>query len=461
MVVTVITFVALLLALPPCFSEEVAREGGDRKLSSRAEVKYIKYGSLNLFSTRLVLKGDLFSLLLIGSAGDQEAEGVEWIAGISSLFFSGGPVSTRGMLREIESPFGYSVSSDLWNECSGLNLDGSVTNKYRKSGFIISPLPDIFSLYLYRKTYSDFPVSYSGMIFRYPERFPLSNVLTGELLVTYNILVPEKHYFDYDGWYPDLPMIAGDDVSHLALLLKTALAGKGLFLRFMSCISGSGTIEPGWLIHALLRYMGETLEIGMFSGIKSNYYIDLEGKSSTEWMKLELVLRYFPVESFSIGCDYVRGLKFPGYPAGDFLEGKEKVSISNKVEILKVIRVDFLVEKVFDYYADGGIKEDNSFDISLGYEGDILKAKMEVDGISGKLELSSSLRGDMFKLFHYTWKSNLALEEQGLSLDSSFTLKWGIKYDFHITIDFDSESFAGFDALSKALRLEVGWQTKE
>ncbi|MCD6120469.1 MAG: hypothetical protein J7K04_01370 [Spirochaetales bacterium] len=401
--------------------------------------------------------------------------------GMAGPYFTAGPVSICGLLREADNPLGYSPWSGVRSEHSGLKLNGgfpfsAFANRdagYQslRHGISYGIFPNLIDIYAYRK----------GSIFNGNSPLHLGSIIglsgkffdaRAEILTALTVPLVSEDYAEE--WYLDKVLFPGGKLIHLGSRLSFKFGSvkddkKGDLKVSYSLIGSGGTlIEPGFLNEVFTSWETSLWRLGFFGGSCTEGYRDTEGITDGSMLSMNTSFQILPSKTGSLSLDYKGLLKYPGFGQGKFFVGEEYIASKISWTIFPLLRGATMSwmegRKELSYSDNGKVLETDSLKtgflynadragknskISIGASYNILESTLGFTYYSGGSEFAVNILNAFSKnlCFNVLYSGSLRFEK--------YRLYWKVKTD---TINC---SFFKAGNIFDFITLYVGWATRD
>ena len=267
--------------------------------------------------------------------------------GFSFPWLTAGPITVKGLIREINNPLGYSAVSSVFKEYVDIKLNSSFTDP-GKSGLLMEIIPDAVGIYQYKSS----EISKFGCFLSY------KNDLRAELL--FSASLPEKETVP-DSWYLDDPVFPGGMIFHNACRLAFKL--PLMFASISGCISSGELVRQGYFTNINLILKTDFIELAGLAGFSSNSYFNPDGKDCNYRSLCNADIWIKAIGPLSFGGEYwIKKLR-PGYIPDPYTESREGFLIKSKIDmdfnrnISFVLDSEYLNEYQYDDTGNSVIKK--------------------------------------------------------------------------------------------------------
>ena len=323
---------------------------------------------------RLLL--DFSDLRLVLFAEVQEPETATIRLGVRTPVFLAGPVSKRGLIRLVENPLGFSAASDVFQEKSGLFLNGDFDPGSR-SGLKLALIPGYLELFGFRLQGQ--PLKIGVLTF-----FPVNNLLQIEVL---GMASQPEEQLGFTEWFSDPPPFPGGLIVSISSRIRlTRLRNK---LALSVAASGAERARPGFLmqLHGDLHRTGIGL-VGL-AAYCDPAFLSPDGEYGDWLIKVGGRLEIGPVGAYSLSCSYEKALPRPDIVPGAYLSFRDLAAL--KADLVSPLWRGWSLsariagrKKVF-CSTSGAWTEEADCELSVSLFHDLLALKLE-----GGLDLEGS-----------------------------------------------------------------------
>ncbi len=261
----------------------------------------------------------------------KEDEPVYSSFGFSFPWITVGPLTVKGLLREINNPLGYSALSNVFKEYIDINLNGSFTDP-GKNGLLIEIIPDVIGIYQYNSS----EISKFGGFLSY------KNDLSVELL--FSASRPEKEAVP-DSWYLDAPVFPGGMLFHNAYRL--AFKVPSLFASLSGCISSGELVKQGYFTNIDFIVKTDFMELAGLAGFSSDSYFNPDGKDSNYRSQYNADIWIKAIGPLSFGGGYWIKKEHPGNITDLYTESREGFLIKSRIDINFNRNISFVLDSKY------------------------------------------------------------------------------------------------------------------
>lgn len=299
---------------------------------------------LQLEQLRTRLAGDHGQLRYFVAAEQTDRRVSDVLAGFSSPFFTFGPVSRFGLLRELFNPLGFSPGSSAFFEKTQLSLNGAFQPDSRR-GVVWEPLPEHLGLFMF---HSDNRPVKGGALFCLPLGEELR--LEGTLMTS----MPEDE-LDFEQWFAKRAPFSGGSLVHAAG--KLGIDRSHHYLNFTTAACSGDRVAPGLFTHLSGGADFGAVLIDLLLGLSTASFIDPDGEYAQNWLVTGAKLNVSPWKLCWLTGAYTRSISHGALYPDRYREGTDEFELDAElaVRMSKHFSVSFEAggDKRYVYHPDG------------------------------------------------------------------------------------------------------------
>jgi hypothetical protein len=420
-----------------------------------------KLSDLSVFYNRLIFDWQDTRFFLVDKRNNLDP--VLPDIGFSCILGSFGPVEKKGLLREASNPLGYSASSDVFTERTGIAPDISLDSS-KDTYAMLSPVPEILSLYA---IWRDGAITHSGGIVSLPIADKSFLELSGSLSTPSKPQAAETWYLDKNLYSGGAVYTAGG---------RAALSIGILSVNSSLVFSGNEYYEPGFFSLSGIGLESGIVTLKTLFGYCSDTYITPDCSFIDKMIQAEALLEVTPTKLITCTLGCCMNLDRPLLRPAGFLSGNENCSakIEASFPFGRDTQIGFAAngcyEGVFDEH--GSDKKNVNAGLTISGEAGAFNASAGIDSDFTDFELKGA-KSKCSLGFDFASHSLSITCSAGLFPDLAISGKLMYMYtfglsDFFVTLStkkqFEpaSDSWNGFTSRPfDFLLLTIGFETKK